>query len=95
MQLIHESHCNVFKFAFGADSTLRGIGRCMSVDRGWHGMATLMLAPILFFAKYNIFQLAVTLQYEPAQKRWARIVARVQDKGDDMFMDFDEFREVV
>ena len=95
MKLLHESHCNVFKFAFGADSTLRGIGRCMRVDRGWNGIAKLMLAPILFSAKYDIFQLGVLLQYVPPQKQWDCLVARVQDKGDDRFMDFAEYRAVV
>ena len=95
MKLLHESHCNVFKFAFGADSTLRGIGRCMRVDRAWNGVAKLMLAPILCTAKYNVMYLAVLLQYEPPWQRMARIRVKVQATSDDMFMNMVEFREVV
>ena len=95
MQLMHESHSNVFKYAFGADASIRGIGRCMCVDRNWHGLAKLMLAPILCTAKYDILQLALLLQYFPPHKRWARIVARAQQDGEDTFLDSDEFREMV
>ena len=95
MQLMHESHSNVFKYAFGADASIRGIGSCMCVDRNWYDLANLMLAPILFSAKYDILQLALLLQYVPPQKRWARIVARAQHDDDDTFLFSDEFREVV
>ena len=95
MQLMHESHSNVFKYAFGADASIRGIGSCMCVDRNWHDLANLMLAPILFTAKYDILQLALLLQYLPPQRRWARIVARAQHDDEDTSLDSDEFREVV